>query len=140
MAEAVLRDRLAAAGLADRVQVASAGTGDHFAGRSPEPRAVAAAAERGYDLGGIRARAVTAADFRAFECILAADQQNLRDLAARRPSDARATLDLVMAYAPGTETEIPDPFEGPDSGFALALDRIEAAADGIVAAVRADRL
>lgn len=35
MAEAVLRDRIRAAGLADRVEIASAGTGDWHVGKPP---------------------------------------------------------------------------------------------------------
>ncbi len=46
--EAVLRARLADAGLADRVQVDSAGTGDWHLGHPADPRALATLDAHGY--------------------------------------------------------------------------------------------
>ena len=43
-------------GLAGSVEVDSCGTGDWHVGGAPDARAVAEAAERGYDLSDLRAR------------------------------------------------------------------------------------
>ncbi|NDF96834.1 MAG: protein tyrosine phosphatase, partial [Proteobacteria bacterium] len=48
--EAVLRDRVAEAGLADLVQVDSAGTGDWHLGHDADPRARAVLQQHGYPL------------------------------------------------------------------------------------------
>lgn len=80
----VLRHKLRAAGLDDRVQVDSAGTGDWHVGKAPDSRTRQAALRRGYDLSAQRARQVEAADFQRFDLILAMDQSNLRNLKALR--------------------------------------------------------
>ena len=60
MAEAVLRQRLQSAGLDAVVAVESAGTTSSHRGEPPDPRAVARAEARGYDLQGQRARSLQA--------------------------------------------------------------------------------
>ena len=49
-AEGVLRHKLREAGLADQVEVASAGTGDWHVGKPPDKRSQAAAKLRGLSL------------------------------------------------------------------------------------------
>ena len=68
-AEGVLRAKLQRAGLAGRVLVDSAGTLGSHSGEPPDPRAVRHAAQRGYDIAGLRARAVTADDFTRFDAV-----------------------------------------------------------------------
>lgn len=81
-AEGVLRGKLEQAGLADRVEVDSAGTAGWHIGKAPDPRTCQAAAKRGYDLSALRARQVSAEDFQRFDLVLAMDHSNLRDLKA----------------------------------------------------------
>ena len=49
MAEVVMRSLVVRAGLADRISVASAGTGDWHVGERADPRTVETLAGRGYD-------------------------------------------------------------------------------------------
>jgi protein-tyrosine phosphatase len=121
-AEAVLRHRLAAAGLADRVEVDSAGTGGWHIGDPPDARSQHHAARRGYDLSGLRARRVAEDDFHRFDLILAMDEANLADL--RRLAPARYAAE-VRLFA---EVEVPDPYTGGAAGFERVLDLAEAAA------------
>ncbi|OYW27192.1 MAG: phosphotyrosine protein phosphatase, partial [Methyloversatilis sp. 12-65-5] len=79
-AEGVVRARLERARLADRVELASAGTHAHHVGSRADPRAQAAAAARGFDLSRIRARRVTDDDFVRYDRIYAMDHDNLRTL------------------------------------------------------------
>ncbi len=65
--EAVMRGLVAESGLQSRIEVASAGTGGWHVGHPPDPRSVAAAAERGVALEG-EARRVTAGDFSSTTC------------------------------------------------------------------------
>ena len=69
-AEGVLRYKLHQAGLASRVSVDSAGTGDWHVGKAPDTRTRLAAQRRGYDLSALRGRQVEAADFERFDLIL----------------------------------------------------------------------
>lgn len=132
-AEAVLRQRLAMAGLGDRVAVDSAGTYGGHAGEPPDARAQRHAARRGVDLSRLRARKIGPDDFRRFALILAMDQDNLDALARIRPADAPAPR-LLMSFArrSGAVQEVPDPYYGGPEGFEHVLDLIEDGCDGVV--------
>ncbi|SDI35085.1 low molecular weight protein-tyrosine-phosphatase [Salipiger marinus] len=129
-AEAVVRALAAERGL--DLQLDSAGTGDWHAGEPPYGPMQRAAWARGYDLSALRARQVTAEDFRRFDLILAMDRANLADLRALRPGDATAALRLFTEAAPGTAggADVPDPYFTRD--FDGALDLIETAARGLL--------
>ena len=60
-AEGIFRQRVAQAGLSDRIKVDSAGTHDYHVGEAPDPRARQAATRRGYDLSNLRGRLVMSA-------------------------------------------------------------------------------
>lgn len=135
-AEAVFRARAGDAGLLDRLELDSAGTGDWHVGKAPDRRAVAAAALRGYDLSPLRARQVEQADFSRFDLILAMDEQNLADLEHRCPDTASCRLGLFLDYLPTSPlSEVPDPYYGGDDGFRQVLDLIEGASDGLIKAL-----
>lgn len=137
MAEAVLRSKLAAAGLATTVAVDSAGTHGFRRGTRPDPRAVAQAAGRGYRLDGIRSRPLDAMDFSRFDLLLAMDHANLAALTERCPAEERQRLALLLAFDPASPTdEVPDPYFGSVQGFDAALDLIEPACDRLVAHLR----
>ena len=131
-AEAVLRQRLQLAGLAERIQVDSAGTGDWHTGRAPDPRTQEAAKRRGYDLSHLRARQVSQADFSRFDLLLAMDKANLRDLQQLRPAQGHAELDLYLRRYQLPLDEVPDPYYGGAQGFELVLDLLEQASDALL--------
>lgn len=140
-AEAVLRAKLGAAGLADRVMVDSAGTGDWHVGASPDRRTVAHGARRGYDLGALRGRQIEAADFERFDLIFAMDEGNLSDLRSACPRTHRRKLRLLMDCAgPGAGRVVPDPYTRGPEAFEQVLDLVELACDGLVAELRASTL
>jgi protein-tyrosine phosphatase len=131
MAATVLRSKIGAAGLADEVEVTSAGTGDWHVGAAADRRARAALRTRGYP-DEHRARQFTAADFADVDLVLAMDGHNLRDL---RRLAAAADLDNIRLFD-GT-AEVPDPYYGDRSDFDAVLDQIEAACDRLVVEARA---
>ena len=131
-AEGVLRHKLREAGLADQVEVASAGTGDWHIGKPPDKRSQAAAKLRGYDLSAQRAQQVTRADFATYDLILAMDNSNLRHLKALQPAKGKAELDLFLRRYQSEIDEVPDPYHDGDQGFELVLDLIERASDLLV--------
>ena len=138
-AEGVFRRALVKAGLEHAVEVDSAGTHDYHVGHAPDPRACAAASQRGIDIGDLRARRVTAADFNRFDYVLAMDELNLEALAAAAPAGARARLGLLMAYAPSYPQEVPDPYYGGRHGFEIVLDMLEAACAGLLQEIQQAR-
>jgi protein-tyrosine phosphatase len=141
-AHAVFAQRVAAAGLAERIRVDSAGTGDWHAGEPPDARTQRHARARGYELGGLRARQVRAEDFRRFDVVLAMDRSNLAQLERMRPAAFRGELDLFLRHARSApETlEVPDPYYGGSGGFEAVLDLVEDAAEGLLEHLRRTRL
>ena len=131
-AEAVLRAKLEAAGLADLVEVDSAGTYGGHAGSPPDPRSQEAALRRGYDLSRLRARGL-APDDAAADLLLVMDRGNLRH--AQRVVGEHEGLRLFLSHGRGG-SEVPDPYYGGVDGFERVLDLIEAGADAWVAVIR----
>lgn len=132
-AEGVLRHKLQAAGLADRVSVESAGTHASHAGEPPDARSARSALRRGYDLSGLKARRVTDDDFQRFDLILAMDWDNFALLEAQAPAARRARIQRLMEFAKRSDAPVvPDPYFGAAQGFDHVLDLVEDACDGLV--------
>ena len=133
-AEGVLRHKLAQAGLGTAIHVGSAGTQGYHTAEPPDPRAVRAAAARGYDLSRLRARPLRPEDFQQFDVLLAMDQTHLAWMHKRRPAGAPGQPGLLMPLARRHRgvTEVPDPYYGGPAGFEHVLDLVEDACDGIL--------
>jgi len=119
------------------LEIDSAGTAGYHVGEPPDGRTRQAAARRGYDLSGLRARVIEPRDFEYFDLILAMDRENLRALERRSPPHARERLRLFLDFAPEAGIgEVPDPYYGGPNGFEDVLDLIEAASRGLIQHVR----
>ena len=135
-AEAVFRDlvKREAAGLG--IDVDSAGTHAYHTGSPPDERSVAAAARRGIDMRGLRARQIASADFERFDLLLAMDEGNYWRLRELAPATHRDRVRLFLDFAPDLgRREGPDPYSGGPEGFEDVLDLIQAAARGLLAAL-----
>lgn len=131
LAEAAFRRAASQAGL--DVEIDSAGTGDWHLGYPPDSRAQAIARAKGIDISDLRARQVTPEDFERFDLLLALDHQNLNDLVAMRPPNARGRARLLLDMVPGREGEtVHDPFYGTESDFEAAWDDVSEAAGALV--------
>ena len=131
-AEGVMRSLVREAGLEDRIEIDSAGTGGWHVGAPPDERATATAARRGITLEGA-ARKFTPADFDRFDLILAMDAQNLRDMQALAPDEeARAKVRLLR----GPGLDVPDPYYGTGDGFEVVLDQVEEACRKLLDEIR----
>ncbi len=137
-AEGVFRKLVSERQPALAIDIDSAGTHDYHLGRPPDRRSIEAAARRGIDLTGLRARIVTDEDFEQFDLILAMDRGNLALLHQRASATQRQRVRLLMEYAPGAPaTEVPDPYYGGANAFEAVLDLLEEAAEGLLQAVSA---
>lgn len=144
MAEVVLRARLATAGLGSRVEVDSAGISGEERGNPIDVRAQRALRARGYPVPRRSARQVTPADVSGHDLVLAMTADHARSLRRIAGSDAAADIRMMRSFdraaprdVPDRELDIDDPWYGGARDFEVALDQIEAAADGVVAHVRA---
>ncbi|MGE8495969.1 MAG: low molecular weight protein-tyrosine-phosphatase [Pseudomonas sp.] len=135
-AEGVFRHKLQQAGLAELIEVDSAGTGDWHVGKAPDTRTRLAAQRRGYDLSALRGRQVTAGDFADYDLVLAMDSSNLLHLTSLRPVQSRGELDLFLRRYQLALDEVPDPYYGGEEGFEQVLDLIEQACDGLLAELK----
>ncbi len=130
LADGVMQKLVSEAGLLMRID--SAGTGDWHIGRQPDPRAQAEALRRGLDISGLRAQQVTPAHFHDFDYIVAMDTQNLADLEAMRPDNARAMLSRLLDHADAGMGDVPDPYYGGEEGFAETFRLVEMGARGLL--------
>lgn len=134
MAEAVFRSHVAAAGLADRIIIDSAGTGGWHAGERPHHGTLAVLERKGIAVGDQRARQVVAADLHDFDYLIAMDHENLADLAAFDPEGARRARLLLEFASDLTTREVPDPFYS--GGFDRVFQLVEAGSQGLLAHIR----
>lgn len=138
MAEAVFRRLVAEAGLSERIQVDSAGTGAYHVGEPPHP-----GTRRVLEAHGIAcshsARVVTLDDFVRFDYIIALDQSNLADLRRMRGGTG-VHLKPLLDYAPELGLrDVPDPYY--NGRFAEVYDLVEQAGRALLAhIVRAEGL
>lgn len=126
------------AGLAARVTLDSAGTGNWHAGEAADSRSRAAARARGLDITH-RARQLVAADLERFDLLVAMDHDNLRLIHRLRGDRRHPAVRLLRSFDPGAAANaaVPDPYAGGPDGFDHVLDLCEAACRGLLDHVRA---
>ncbi len=138
MAEVVLRDELARAGLSAAVEVGSAGTGDWHVGERMHGPARAELSRRGYDGSTHRARQIGPSWLGDYDLVLAMDASNLaslREMAVGPETAGRVRL--LRSFDPELDGgdpyrgEVPDPYGGDAGDYARAFDMIHAAARGL---------
>ena len=136
-AEGVMAKLLVDAGLADRVTLDSAGTGDWHAGDLADPRTRAAARRRGIDLTH-RARQFTKADLDRFDLVIAMDAEHARHLQLMVGKRSSPEVRLMCSFDPASAEGacVPDPYYGGEAGFEEVLDLCERACAGLLEHVR----
>ncbi len=137
-AEGVMRALVRDAGLQERIELDSAGTGGWHVGEPPDARATEAAEQRGIALQGA-ARKVRLGDFEEFDLILAMDASNLRDLKRLAPDEpARRKVRLLREWDPTAagDLDVPDPYYGGPGGFDKVLDLVQAACTALLEQLR----
>jgi len=137
MAEVVTRALLDKAGLADRIEVSSTGTGDWHVGGPANPGSVRALTSRGYDVSQHRARQLTEPLLADFDLLVALDIANVRDiehLLDSRPAAEQPEVALLRDFAPGGTPglDVADPYGQDDAAFDQTLDVVEQACHGLV--------
>jgi protein-tyrosine phosphatase len=137
MAEGIFRRLVDEAGLGDLVLIDSVGTHADFPDAPPDPRAQQALAERGIDIGGLRARRIARSDFERFDLILVMDGQNFDTLRFICPKHQVHKIGRLLDYAPKLKMrDVPDPFHANDLAFGQVLEMVETAAKGLLEHVR----
>jgi protein-tyrosine phosphatase len=140
IANVVLRRALQRAGIDDRVEVDSSGTGDWHLGHPMDRRAAAALAAAGYDGSAHRAQQFTEEWFERHDLILAMDESNFRDICSLAPDEetAHGRVRMFRAFDPRStygDVEVPDPYYGGDDGFRHVLHIVERTSEGLAEAL-----
>jgi len=128
LAEGVFRHLVDQAGLSERFEIDSAGTGAWHVGEAPDARAAMVARQHGIVLEST-ARQITDDDFERFDYVIAMDRENLRTIermAAASASDAEIRL-LREFDIGGDGDEVPDPYYGGASGFENVYELVQRA-------------
>ena len=141
MAHVVLEDLVDRAGLADRVEVVSAGTGGWHVGAPMDRRAAAVLTTHGYDASRHRARKFGRSWIEDCDLVLAMDASNHSDILehAHDPDE----WDRVRMFrdfdprASDADRDVPDPYYGHDDGFDEVLAMVRRSAQGLVAELQA---
>ncbi|MFD7874583.1 low molecular weight protein-tyrosine-phosphatase, partial [Streptomyces sp. NPDC059766] len=114
MAESVFRAHVARAGLDDRVEVDSAGTGGWHEGAGADPRTVAVLEDGGYG-SDHTARRFRASWFSRLDLVIALDQGHLQELRRLAPTEEDARkVRLLRSYDPaaGDDLDVAVPSDG----------------------------
>jgi protein-tyrosine phosphatase len=121
-AEAAFVDLVREAGLSERFEIDSAGTGAWHVGEPADRRMCLAAGRRGLQVTSI-ARQVSRQDFDRFDHILAMDAENLRTLHRLASPAHREKIRLFRDFDPESPgDDVPDPYYGGAAGFEEVLD------------------
>jgi len=127
VAEVVLTERLADAGLAGRVEVDSCGLGDWHVGHPMDERAAACLARAGYDASRHRARQLDPGwtdPASGHDLLLAMDAGHRRELLAAGADPDRVWMFRALdPVDPGAD--VPDPYYGGPDGFEEVLAMVE---------------
>ena len=139
-AHAVLRQRIAARGLGERLAVESGGLEAWHTGAPPDARSIEHARRRGYDLSDLRARPFGRQDFARADWVLVMDDGHLQRAARLCPPQQAHKLRLLTDFCRRHEAnEVPDPYYGQAGDFEVVLDLVEDACDGLLEQLLADR-
>lgn len=129
MAEFVMKDLAAKAGLADRFTIASAATSTEEIGNPVYPPARRKLAEHGISCAGKHARQMTRADYDKFDYIIAMDRNNLRNLRRIIGEDEDGKVSLLLTHA-GRSGDVADPWYTGD--FDATWDDVNAGCRGLL--------
>lgn len=138
LAEGLFQEKVNAAGLADRIEVDSAGTGGWHVGAPPDERMTATARQRGVDLSRLRARQLERADLGDYDHVFVMDKSNLHDALALDPTGDHSTrVRLFREFDPEPgDYQVPDPYYGGDQGFHTVYDIVDRTTEAILDRLR----
>ena len=132
-AHGVFHQKVIERGLADHIQVDSAGTHNYHPDNPPDERSQAHAVKRGYDLSALRARQISDADFEQHDLILAMDWDNWALIQEECPAEHLGKVRRLTEFCLKHDSPVvPDPYYGGKDGFEHVLDLVEDACEGLL--------
>lgn len=109
MAEFVMKDMAAKAGLADKLYIDSAATSREEIGHDVDPRTRQKLKENGVPCGHHKARQITPEDYEEFDYLIPMDEENLYGMRRILGESKMDTTRLLLSFA-GKSRDIADPW------------------------------
>ena len=131
IAEAVFRDKVKEAGLADAFHIQSSGTGDWHVGEGADDRMRQTAKEHGHSLEDHSASQFQKNDLEATDHVFVMDKNNLNDVLFFDEDDRYSNkVRLFRAFDPEPrDDQVPDPYYGGEQGFETVYDIVDRTTD-----------
>jgi len=138
MAEALMRHKIAQAGLDDVISVDSAGLGAWHVGEPPHRGTRQILDVNGINYTGQRARQLETADFRAFDYIITMDHANFERVEAllieENDTEWPVLRPMMSFVADPVEDIVPDPYY--DGRYSYVYDLLDTACDALLNALK----
>jgi protein-tyrosine phosphatase len=143
LAEAIFRKQAIDAGLADRITIASCGTGDWHVGHDADERSRRIANLRGVPMNHTAQTLTLPKHIQTFHYFIAMDRQNVRTLLSRGvPSqkiylmqafaDMRRPHAVALAADDATSPEVPDPYYEKFAAFEEVFAMLDVSCAGLL--------
>lgn len=142
LAKSLFRSLAVQAGVGEKYQVDSAGTGPWHVGESPDTRMRRVAARHGLSYNG-RARQFQLAEFERFDLILAMDRENYNELnLMARADNQRKKVHMLREFDPlgDPKSAVPDPYYASLDSFEEVFAIIERSCRGLLEALESGNL
>jgi protein-tyrosine phosphatase len=139
-AEAVMRDLVEKAGLAEQIHCDSAGTIGHHVGEPADSRMREKARKRGIRIDHFARKFDPSKDFDNFDYIVTMDHNNFRDIKSLDFDNSYSSKITMMGAfcTEHSEKEIPDPYYGGEEGFDYVLDIVTDAGKNLLNKIKKD--
>ncbi len=140
MADAIMLHLISQRGLADKVEVDSAGTNGYHTGEQADKRAIRTAIRNRIDLQYHRARKITSKDISEYDVIYTmADDVHYEVMRlVKRQEDLHKIKWFMDELMPGKKHSVPDPWYGDEAGFQPVFDLIYTVCEKIVKRLEMD--
>ena len=137
MAEAVMRHKIALAGLSDDIVVDSSGTSNYHIGAPPHIGTRNKLDELGISHDGIFASQITRQDFDDFDYIIVMDSENYKDCKKVAGQNTHSKIYLLADFVDGGTFEcgknVPDPWHTGD--FDLTYELMELGCEALLSKI-----
>lgn len=140
MAEALMRHKVTAAGLADKIHIDSAGLGDWHAGEPPHRGTRQILDTHGITYDGQRARQLATSDLMMFDYIITMDHANyerVESLLIENNDSVWPVLRPMMSFVEDPiEDIVPDPYY--DGRYSYVYELLDQACDAMLQSLKAE--
>jgi protein-tyrosine phosphatase len=138
MAEAIFRQKVNDANLAEQIKIDSAGTGDWHIGDLPHEGTRNILDQRQISYEQIRARQIIKADLQHFDYIIAMDAKNIGVLHKLAGQESTGLISRLLDFIPNFDVaDVPDPYF--TGNFDEVYDMVNEACDHLLSYIRKEK-